>query len=117
MKRTETPKRYGRRAPMNEERNAALPAVPAASTKGSTGRQQVAAARTLPTAESAAASAPFEGGFAVVLIVSVLMDARPFLRATTHNARIAPFQPKRDADSDENKWPNRKAVDVSHTHV
>src|SRR5947209_6196902 len=76
MKRTETAKRYGRRALMNEERNAALPAVPAASTNGSTGRQQVAAARTLPMADSAAASAPFEGDFPAVLIVSVFMDAR-----------------------------------------
>src|SRR5260370_34006674 len=73
MKRTETPKRYGRRAPIKEERNAALLAVPAASTKGSTGRQQVKAARTLPTAESAAASAPFEEGLPVVVIVSVFI--------------------------------------------
>src|SRR5258708_37973913 len=74
MKRRETPKRYGRRAQIKEERNVAVPAVPAASTKGSTGRQQVKAARTLPTAESAAASAPFEEGFAVALIVSVFMS-------------------------------------------
>ena len=46
---------------MKEEKNAALLAAPAASTKGSTGRQQVAAARTLPTAEIAAATVPFEG--------------------------------------------------------
>ena len=46
---------------MKEEKKAALLAVPAASTKGSTGRQQVAAARTLPTAEIAAANAPLEG--------------------------------------------------------
>ena len=39
----------------------------------STGRQQVAAARTLPIAESAAASAPFEEGFPAVLIVSAVM--------------------------------------------
>jgi hypothetical protein len=76
MKRTDTAKRYGRRALTKEETNAALPAVPAASTKGSTGRQQVAAARTLPIAEIAAANVPFEGGFAVVLIVSVFMCAR-----------------------------------------
>jgi len=63
-------------APMKEERNTALPAVPAASTNGSNGRQHVAAARTLPTADSAAASAPFEEGFPAVLIVSVFMDAR-----------------------------------------
>jgi hypothetical protein len=31
--------------------------------------------------------------------------------------RIAPFQNKRDADSDENEWPNQTTVDVSHTHV
>src|SRR5260370_33534170 len=73
MKRTETPKRYGRRAPMKADRNVALPAVPAASTNGSTGRQQVAAARTLPTAESAAASASFEEGFPAFLIVSVFI--------------------------------------------
>jgi hypothetical protein len=59
---------------MKEERNLALLAVPAASTNGSTGRQHVKAARTLPTAESAAASAPFEDGFAVVLIVSVFIE-------------------------------------------
>src|SRR2546425_10985970 len=75
MKRTETPKRYGRRAPMKEDRNVAVPAVPAASTNGSTGRQQVKAARTLPTAESAAASAPFEEGLPVVPTASVFMDA------------------------------------------
>jgi hypothetical protein len=61
---------------MNEDRNLALPAVPAASTKGSTGRQQVAAARTLPTAEIAAANVPFEKGLLVVLTPSVFMDAR-----------------------------------------
>ena len=60
---------------MKEDRNVAVPAVPAASTKGSTGRQQVAAARTLPIAESAAASAPFEEDFPAVLIVSVVMNA------------------------------------------
>jgi len=53
---------------MNEDRNLALPAVPAASTKGSTGRQHVAAARTLPTADSAAASPPFEEALPVALI-------------------------------------------------
>jgi len=58
---------------MKEDRNVAVPAVPAASTKGRTGRQQVAAARTLPTAESAAARAPFEEVFLVVPIVSVFM--------------------------------------------
>src|SRR6266849_8301878 len=78
MKTTEAPKRYGRRALMKEERNAALPAVPAASTNGSTGRQHVAAARTLPTADSAAASAPFEEGLPVGLTASVFMDARSF---------------------------------------
>jgi hypothetical protein len=62
----------------------AVPAVPAASTKGSTGRQQVAAARTLPTAESAAASAPFEEGFPVVLIVSVLMNVRFRFKSESH---------------------------------
>jgi len=56
---------------MKEDRNVAVPAVPAASTNGSTGRQQVAAARTLPIAESAAATAPLEGGFSFGLIVSV----------------------------------------------
>ena len=66
---------------MKEDRNVAVPAVPAASTKGSTGRQQVAAARTLPIAESAAASAPFEEDFPAVLIVSVVMGARfPLLK-------------------------------------
>jgi hypothetical protein len=60
---------------MNEERNAALPAVPAASTKGRIGRQQVVAANTLPTADVAAASAPLEGDFPAVLAVSVFMDA------------------------------------------
>ena len=66
---------------MKEDRNVAVPAVPAASTKGSTGRQQVAAAKTLPTAESAAASVPFEEGLPVVLMVSVFMEARfPTLR-------------------------------------
>src|SRR5579863_1465190 len=89
MKRTETPKRYGRRAPMKEDRNVAVPAVPAASTNGSTGRQQVAAARTLPIAESAAATAPLEEGFSFGLIVSVFMYARiPTLRAH-HIARNA----------------------------
>jgi hypothetical protein len=73
MRRTENPNKYGRRAPMNEDRNLALPAVPAASTKGSTGKQQVVAARTLPTAEIAAAYVPLEEGFAVALIVSVFI--------------------------------------------
>src|SRR5712692_7208273 len=92
MKRTETPKRYGRKAPMKEDRNVAVPAVPAASTKGSTGRQQVATARTLPTAESAAASAPFEEGFPVVSIVSEFMGARSSFRAnrTAKNAYSHP---------------------------
>src|SRR5216684_9176434 len=76
MKTTETPRRYGRTEVIKEERNAALLAVPAASTNGSTGRQQVRAARTLPTAESAAASAPFEEGLPVGLTASVFMDAR-----------------------------------------
>src|SRR6266852_2417665 len=89
MKRTETPKRYGRRAPMKEDRNVAVPAVPAASTKGSTGRQQVAAARTLPIAESAAASAPFEEGFAAVLIVSVFMDACSLVQSKSHRQECA----------------------------
>jgi hypothetical protein len=62
---------------MYGERNLALLAVPAASTNGSTGRQQVKAARTLPTAETAAATAPFEEGLSVALTVSVFMDARP----------------------------------------
>jgi hypothetical protein len=84
MKRTETPKRYGRRVLMKEDRNVAVPAVPAASTKGSTGRQQVAAARTLPTAESAAASAPFEEGFPVVPIVSEFMGARSSFKSESH---------------------------------
>jgi hypothetical protein len=57
---------------MEDERNLALLAVPAASTNGSTGRQQVKAATALPTAESAAASAPFEEGLLVVLTASVL---------------------------------------------
>lgn len=58
---------------MKEDRNVAVLAVPAASTKGSTGRQQLAAAKALPTAESAAASARFEEDFPAVLIVSVVM--------------------------------------------
>ena len=58
---------------MNGNRNLALPAVPAASTKGSTGRQQVAAARTLPTAEIAAANVPLEAGFAAASIVLVFI--------------------------------------------
>src|SRR5438445_11655188 len=100
MKRTETPKKDGRRAPMKEDRNVAVPAVPAASTKGSTGRQHVAAARTLPTAEIAAANVPFEGGFAVVLIVSVFIgcsfpllrgcDAPPSYSATPAEMRRRP---------------------------
>jgi hypothetical protein len=61
---------------MKEERKIALPAVPAARTKGSTGRQQVAAATTLPTAESAATNVPLEGGFIAGLTISVFMDAR-----------------------------------------
>jgi hypothetical protein len=40
---------------MKDERNLAVCAVPAASTKGSTGRQHVATARTLLTAQIAAA--------------------------------------------------------------
>lgn len=56
----------------------ALLAVPAASTNGSTGRQQVAAARTLPTADIAAASPPLEGDFPTVVIVSVFMDVFTF---------------------------------------
>jgi hypothetical protein len=70
--------------PMKVEKNAALLAVPAATTNGSTGRQQVAAARTLPTAESAAASTPFEEGFPVVLIVSVLMNVRFRFKSESH---------------------------------
>jgi hypothetical protein len=54
-----------------------LVAVPAASTKGSTGRQHVVAARRLPTAEIAAADVPFEGDFVVVLTVSVFMIPAP----------------------------------------
>jgi hypothetical protein len=54
-----------------------LLAVPAASTKGSTGRQHVVAARRLPTAEIAAADVPFEGDFVVVLTVSVFMMPAP----------------------------------------
>src|SRR5260370_37842407 len=77
MKRTDTAKRYGRRALPKEETNAALPAVPAARTKGSTGRQQVAAARTLPTAESPAASPPLEADFAAVRIGAVFMGLAP----------------------------------------
>src|SRR5437879_4327408 len=80
MNTTETPQVYGRRARMYEERNLALLAVPAASTNGSTGRQQVKAARTLPIAESAAANAPFEEGLPVVLAASVFMGARLSLR-------------------------------------
>src|SRR5437879_13727124 len=80
MNTTETPQVYGRRARMYEERNLALLAVPAARTNGSTGRQQVKAARTLPTAESAAANAPFEEGLPVVLTASVFMGARPSLQ-------------------------------------
>src|SRR6266705_675863 len=75
MKRTETARRNGRMAPMSEERNLSLLAVPAASTNGSTGRQQVKAAAALPTAESAAANAPFEEGLPVVPTASVFMDA------------------------------------------
>src|SRR5216684_3111917 len=96
MRRTEPPKRYGRKAPMNEDRNLALPAVPAASTKGSTGRQQVAAARTLPTAEIAAANVPLEGCFAVVLIVSVFMrilvasDSRNTTAAIKNSGPVIP---------------------------
>jgi len=77
MNRTETPNRYGLTALTKEERNVAVPAVPAASTKGSTGRQQVAAARTLPTAEIAAANVPLEGDFVGVPIVSVFMIPPP----------------------------------------
>jgi hypothetical protein len=68
---------------MKEERDIAVPAVPAASTKGSTGRQQVVAARTLPIAESPAASARFEEDFPAVLIVSVFMAAQfpPFRKS------------------------------------
>src|SRR5215469_14773614 len=82
MRRTERPNRYGRRAPRNVDRNLALPAVPAASTKGSTGRQHVAAARTLPTADSAAASPPREGGLPIVLIVWLFIrPSFPLLRS------------------------------------
>src|SRR5260370_4386698 len=85
---------------MNEETNAALPAVPAARTKGSTGRQQVAAARMLPTAEIAAANVPFEWGFAVVLIVSVFMCARIPSSRASRIARSAQSQPQSyDAES------------------
>jgi hypothetical protein len=72
-----------------EERNVAVPAVPAAKTKGSTGRQHVATARTLPTAEIAAAIVPFEGGFVVVLIVSVFTYARILSSRAHHIARKA----------------------------
>jgi hypothetical protein len=60
---------------MKDDRDVAIPAVPAASTKGSTGRQQVDAAKTLPIAESPATSVPLEGDFSAVLIVSVFMAA------------------------------------------
>jgi hypothetical protein len=80
MKTTEVPKRYGRKAPMKEERNRALPAAPAATANGSTGRQQVAAARILPTADIAAANAPLEGDFGAVGIASVFMDAEPSVK-------------------------------------
>src|SRR5690348_15186195 len=90
MRSTDSPNRYGRRIPTNEDRNLALPAVPAASTKGSTGRQQVAAARTLPTADSAAASPPFEEALPVALIVSLLIrnsfPSRPLGARRVHNA-------------------------------
>jgi hypothetical protein len=72
-----------------EERNVAVPAVPAAKTKGSTGRQHVATARTLPTAEIAAAIVPSEGGFVVVLIVSVFTYARILSSRAHHIARKA----------------------------
>src|SRR5438874_9597523 len=73
MRSTESPNREGRRAPTNEDRNLALPAVPAASTNGSTGRQQVKAASTLPTADSAAATPPLGDTLPVGLIVSLFI--------------------------------------------
>src|SRR5260370_656262 len=77
MKTTDAPRRYGRRALTNEERKAALPAVPAARTNGSTGRQHVAAARTLPTAEMAATKVPLEGDFPAVVIALIFMMVVP----------------------------------------
>jgi hypothetical protein len=99
MRRTEKPNRYGRRFPMNEDRNLALPAVPAASTKGSTSRQQVAAARTLPTAEIAAANVPFEEGFVIALIVSVFMMLMPrFHGLTLVGLSALPAEPSPSAE-------------------
>ena len=92
MRRTDTPNRYGRRTPTSEDRNLALPAVPAASTKGSTGRQHVAAARTLPTADSAAANPPFEEALPVTLLVSLLI-------------------------SNEDEWPNQNGIDVKDVYL
>lgn len=99
---------------MNEDGKLALPALPAASTKGRAGRQQVVAARSLPTAEIAAANVPLEVCFVVVLIVSVLIR---ILGVVTHNPRVAPFQKKRHGYSDEDEWPNQNAVDVNHRRV
>src|SRR5215468_5202034 len=118
MRRTESPNRYGRRAPRNVDRNLALPAAPAASTKGSTGRQHVAAARTLPTADSAAASPPREAGLPIVVIVWLFI--RPSFRssgAVTRNARVAPLQQKRGAYSDEDEWPNQNGINVNDAYV
>jgi hypothetical protein len=81
---------------MKDERNVAVPAVPAASTNGSTGRQHVAAARTLPTAEIAAANVPFEGGFGVVLIVSIFMFVGVPSLSARRITRNAQSQPQRD---------------------
>src|SRR5258708_32629123 len=61
---------------------------------GSLVGKQVAAARTLTTAEIAAAHVHFEGGFAVVLIVSVFMCGRiPSSRASRID-RSAQSQPQ-----------------------
>src|SRR5712691_904417 len=111
MSRTETPKRYGRRALTKDDRNVAVLAVPAASTNGSTGRQQVAAARTLPTAEIAAANVPFEGGFAVVLIVSVFMCARiPSSRASRIDSSAQSQPQSYDAESLVYRHSSRNAM-------
>ena len=113
---------------MKRDRNVAVPAVPAASTKGSTGRQHVAAARTLPTAETEATSAPFEEDFPAMLIVSVFMDARYPLEARNRRLewkiessqlgfdtlRKTPLQQKCDADPDTNDGPNQRDVEVSY---
>src|SRR5215472_17564551 len=54
MKRIEPTSRYGR----TSDRNAEVPASPAAIMNGKSGRQQLEAARTLPTAARLAATVP-----------------------------------------------------------